>query len=94
MKDLAPRIMLAVLLILAAMAVLLSCYAASKPVPMTGYITDKTYHPAYFPADYDTPWVYCLVIQDETATKCTSWQVSKEVYERYAIGQHVVKGWW
>lgn len=94
MHNIAPKIMLAVLLILAVMAVVLSCYAASCPIPMTGYVTEKTYHPAYYPADHKTPWVYCVVIQDETATRCTSWQVPQDVYDRYTVGQYVKKGWW
>lgn len=94
MNDRAAKVLLIVLIILALIAVALSFYKASNPVPMTGYVTKKTYHPEYFPADDRTPWVYCVVIQDTTATRCASWRVPKEVYDRYTIGQYVKKGLW
>ena len=94
MRNIAPKIMLALLLILAVVAVLLSFRLIPCPIPMTGYITEKTYHPAYYPADDRTPWVYCIVIQDEAASRCISWQVTKAAYDRYTVGQHVQKGWW
>lgn len=94
MTDRAAKILLVALIVLALIAAALCFYKSSSPVPMTGYVTDKTYHPEYFPADYQTPWVYCVVIQDETATRCTSWRVSKDVYDRYTVGQYVKKGMW
>lgn len=94
MNELPAKIMLTVLVILAILAVALSFYTASAPVPLTGYVTDKVYHPQYFPVDYNTPWVYAVVIQDEAATRCTTWYVSKSVYDRYEVGQHVTKGLW
>lgn len=94
MNERPAKILLAAVISLALIAVALCFYKSSSPVPMTGYVTEKTYHPEYFPADYQTPWVYCIVIQDTTATRCTSWRVSKEVYDRYTVGQYVKKGWW
>lgn len=61
-------------------------WCRSSLPPMTGYIDNKTYHPAYFPADQDTPWVYCLGITSADGRSATSWKVSKEVYDSYNIG--------
>lgn len=59
--------------------------------PMTGYIDDKTYHPAYYPVDQNTPWVYCLGITSADGRSSTSWKVSKEVFESYNIGDQTGK---
>lgn len=94
MTDRAAKILLVALIVLALIALLMSIYKATAPVPLTGYVTEKTYHPAYFPATAETPWVYCVVIQDEEARCCTAWQVPKAVYDRYTVGQHVQRGLW
>lgn len=74
----------------------LLCFAAFaayldkvNPPPMTGYIDGKSYHPAYYPADESTPWVYALGITSEDGQRATTWKVDKETYDRYVVGQHV-----
>ena len=94
MNELPAKILLIALIVLLVIAVILSFYTTSAPVPLTGYVTDKVYHPQYFPVDHNTPTVYAVVIQDEAATRCTTWYVPKNVYDRYDIGQHVTKGLW
>lgn len=54
--------------------------------PIEGRITRKTSHPAYYPANYNTPTVYCLGITDHNGNKAVSWKVSKEIYDSYNIG--------
>lgn len=94
MNERPAKILMAVLVIMVIIAVAMSFYTASAPVPLTGYVTDKVSHPHYFPVDHNTPTVYAVVIQDEAATRCTTWYVSKSVYDRYEVGQHVTKGLW
>ena len=59
------------------------------PPPMTGYITDKDHHPAYYPVDSNTPEVYVLAITDVAGRRCVSWVVSKERWELYSVGDIV-----
>lgn len=54
--------------------------------PMTGYIDGKSYHPAYYPVDQNTPWVYCLGITSTDGRAATTWKVNKETYDSYNIG--------
>lgn len=61
-------------------------WCRSNVPPMTGYIDNKTYHPAYFPADPNTPWVYCLGITSTDGRASTTWKVNKETYDSYNIG--------
>lgn len=61
-------------------------WCRSNIPPMAGYIDNKTYHPAYFPVDQNTPWVYCLGITHTSGNRACSWKVSKEVYDSYNIG--------
>lgn len=64
----------------------------ANPAPMTGYIDCKTYHPAYFPADSNTPWVYALGITSTDGRRATTWIVTRDVYERYTVGDPVQRG--
>ncbi len=63
-----------------------------NPAPMTGYIDCKTYHPAYYPADIHTPWIYSLGITSTDGRRATTWIVSQEVYESYSVGNLVKRG--
>ena len=65
---------------------------AGNPAPMAGHISRKSYHPEYFPADKDTPLVYCLCITSDNGKKTTNWTVSKEVFDRYSVGDPVRLG--
>ena len=65
---------------------------AVNPAPMTGYIDCKTHHPAYFPANYETPWVYTLGITSTDGQRSTVWVVDENTYYRYNIGDKV-KRW-
>ncbi len=64
----------------------------ANPAPMTGYIDCKVYHPAYYPVNNRTPWVYALGITSEDGRSATTWIVTKEVYERFAVGDLVKRG--
>ncbi len=63
-----------------------------NPAPMTGYIDCKVYHPAYYPVNNRTPWVYSLGITSEDGRKATTWIVSRDVYESYSVGDLVKRG--
>lgn len=65
---------------------------AANPAPMTGHIDSKNYHPAYFPVNDDTPWVYALGITSTDGRRATSWIVDEETYNRYSIGDLVKRG--
>lgn len=54
--------------------------------PLDGYISRKTSHPAYYPAHFNTPIVYCLGITAHSGQMAASWKVSKEVYDSYNVG--------
>lgn len=57
-----------------------------NPPPIDGYISSKRSHPKYYPATADTPIVYCLGITSLNKQEAASWQVSKEVYDSYNLG--------
>lgn len=57
----------------------------SRP-PMAGYINRKTTHPAYYPAFPDTPTVYCLGITAHGGQMAAAWNVPKEIYDSYEVG--------
>ena len=63
-----------------------------NPSPMTGYIDSKTHHPAYFPANDDTPWVYSLGITSTDGKRSTVWVVDENTYYRYSVGDKVYRG--
>lgn len=63
-----------------------------NPAPMTGWVDNKTYHPAYYPVDSNTPWVYVLGITSTDGRRATTWIVSQEVYESYSVGDLVKRG--
>lgn len=63
-----------------------------NPAPMTGHIDCKNHHPAYFPADDDTPWVYTLGITSTDGRRSTVWVVDENTYYRYSIGDQVTRG--
>lgn len=65
---------------------------AGNLAPMTGHIDSKTYHPAYFPVDDDTPWVYSLGITSTDGHRATSWIVDEETFNRYSVGDLVKRG--
>ena len=73
-------------------AVLLVTYLSSNPPPMTGYISEKTYHPASFPARDDTPWVHVLSITSKDGTRACSWVVDEDTYNSYSVGDNVKRG--
>ncbi len=64
----------------------------ANPAPMTGYIDCKVYHPAYYPVNNRTPWVYSLGITSEDGRRATTWIVTRDVYERYTVGDPVQRG--
>lgn len=82
-------IVIVVLLLALGFAAFTGYLAITNPPPMTGRIDGKSYHPAYFPADESTPWVYALGITSEDGRQATTWIVDKETYDRYVVGQHV-----
>lgn len=65
---------------------------AGNPAPMTGRIDCKNYHPAYYPVDDETPWVYSLGITSTDGRRATTWIVDKETYNRYSVGDKVIRG--
>lgn len=90
MSDRTCGIIAIIILLLAVGVALFGGYLAhTNPPPMTGYIDGKSYHPAYFPADERTPWVYALGITSEDGRQATTWIVDKETYDRYVVGQRV-----
>ena len=54
--------------------------------PLDGYISRKSSHPAYYPAHFNTPIVYCLGITSRSGQTAASWKVSREVYDSYNVG--------
>ena len=66
--------------------IILGVMAWTSVPPMEGRITRKTSHPAYYPANYNTPTVYCLGITDHNGNRAVSWKVSKQIYDSYNIG--------
>ena len=65
---------------------------AGNPAPMTGHIDSKKYHPARFPVEEDTPWVYALGITSTDGRQATTWIVDEETYNRYSVGDMVIRG--
>jgi len=63
-----------------------------NPPPMTGTITGKNHHPAYYPADAKTPEVFVLAITDPAGKCCSSWVVSEDRWGLYEVGDTVE--WW
>lgn len=60
--------------------------------PITGHISDKDRHPAYYPATLNTPEVFVLAITDDSGNRCVSWRVSEERWHLYEVGDDVT--WW
>ncbi len=63
-----------------------------NPAPMTGWVDNKTCHYKYYPANSSTPLVYALGITSENGREATTWIVTKEVFERFAVGDLVKRG--
>lgn len=90
MNERAMTIIVAILALALILAAGFATYLnLTNPPPMTGHIDGKSYHPAYYPADESTPWVYALGITSEDGQRATTWIVDKETYDRYVVGQHV-----
>lgn len=62
-------------------------YTIIDPPPMTGTITNKNHHPAYFPATTQTPEVYVLAITN--GNRCVSWVVDEKRWDLYEVGDEV-----
>ena len=78
--------------ILIVVVALSAAYKVSNPPPMTGHISEKTYHPASYPARDDTPWVRVLTITSADGTRACSWVVDEDTYNRYSVGDNVKRG--
>ena len=65
---------------------------AVNTAPMTGHIDSNTHHPAFFPVDDHTPWVYTLGITSTDGRKSTVWGVDENTFYRYSIGDQVKRG--
>ena len=57
------------------------------PPPMTGHVTSKDCHPAYYPVDDKTPMIYVIGITN--GNRGVSWVVSEERYQLYEVGDAV-----
>lgn len=66
-------------------------YNAPRLPPMSGYISEKDIHPAYYPAFPDTPYVKVLVITGTDGRHHCSWVVDDETYDLYCVGDPVTK---
>lgn len=72
--------------LLTTIVIVMAIAAWCRLPPMSGYIDAKRYHPAYFPADENTPWLYCLGITSTDGQRSCSWTVDKQTYDSYNIG--------
>lgn len=57
--------------------------------PITGRVTSKTHHPAYYPATSSTPEVFVLAITDDSGNRCATWRVSEDRWNLYDVGDEV-----
>lgn len=80
-----PVSLILLLIAVTCIIVAIVLYVRTTP-PMDGYIDGKSYHPAYYPVDQNTPWVYCLGITSTDGRAATTWKVNKETYDSYNIG--------
>lgn len=93
MKNSIAIVAISMLLSLILVAVSLTAWTLiANPAPMSGNISRKTCHPEYYPNGIDTPVVYCLCITSNNGKKTTNWTVSKEVFDRYSVGDPVRLG--
>lgn len=69
-------------------------YVGSNPAPMSGEVTGKLYYPEYAWESDNMPWEYAIKIEHENGREACMWYVSRDVYERHEIGDHITRGWW
>lgn len=91
-KPMLKKVLVIIAIILTLAAAGYAAYMFTNPPPMTGHISGKTYHPAYFPALDDTPWVRVLTITSADGTRSCTWVVDEDTYNSYSVGDNVKRG--